>query len=90
MQELFLRKLYSAENQYICFFLRKLFATINSNVVCLPPMTLTDIKRERRQLAKKLYLEHSSNPYMDATKLIVIKYGTDWKTKYTKKDTHGL
>lgn len=54
-------------------------------------MTLTDIKRDRRQLAKKLYHEHSSNPYMDATKLIMQKYGSDWKTKYnTKKDTHGI
>lgn len=53
-------------------------------------MTLTEIKRERRQLAKKLYREHSSNPYMDATKMIVQKYGSDWKTKYTKKNTHGI
>lgn len=52
-------------------------------------MTLTEIKRERRQLAKKLHKEFSSNPYMDATKLIVQKYGTDWKTKF-KTQTHGV
>ena len=53
------------------------------------PMTLTEIKRERRQLAKKLHKEFSSNPYMDATKLIVQKYGTDWKTKF-KTQAHGI
>ena len=52
-------------------------------------MTLTEIKRERRQLAKKLHKEFSSNPYMDANKLIAEKYGRDWKTKF-KTQTHGI